>query len=558
MKTRTLEHRLLGIIVCSLLMMCCFHTPARAFQGVSDPETQYSYEPFLTPGDPRLRYLRFLQLDGTAPTLPLTIQPVPTRLVRHLYTEGRWAGRFRHIIGKQTSGAIGWGLLPVQMSSIWNSDIPQGQNERGLWAGRGLSTRIDLGLYAQVKYLTIQLAPALYYSQNNDFDTVPVDKAGYSTFINTWHQGRIDMPQRFGTDPITNIGWGQSFASLELHGISLRYGTQNLWWGPARYNPIVISNNARGFPHLSVGSAEPFPFLLGDWQATMIWGGLTESEWFDDDPDNDGRFLTGLVMDFQPAVLPGLTIGGSRIYYQYVPEDGLGFSDYFVFFESLFKENVATPDNPAGNDRSDQMISLYARWVMPESGFELYGEWARNDHTWDLRDLLQQPDHSRAYTIGLLKKIPGKEADYYLGAEITQLGRSMTTLVRASPTYYEHHIVRQGYTHLGQVLGAGIGPGSESQRIELTRLAEWGSAELAYTRIRWDNDAYYANIENIDPRLMWYGNDVSNLLSLRADVFRNGVMLQPELTYTWQLNRNIEVGTDAHNLRLSLSILLLL
>jgi len=540
-------------IMGNCLLLCLFLTcPINLCQA------QQAAETFLTPGDPRLRYLRFLQIDGTAPISPLTIQPVPGQLTHTAYTGGRWAGRFGRLTGETSSGTVQWGLLPVQMTTVWNSDIPQGQYERGLWAGRGLSTGFDLGLTVQMKNMTVQVAPTLYYSRNSDFDTVPVTREGYSEFINPWHQGRIDLPQRFGTEPFTDTGWGQSFAALDFGGVSLRYGTQNLWWGPARYNPIIMSNNARGFPHLSVGSAEPFPFLLGDWQATMIWGGLTESDWFDDDPDNDRRFITALVMDIQPAFLPGLTIGGSRMYYQYVPENGLGFSDYLVFFESLFKENITAPDNPTGNDQSDQMISLYARWVLPKSGFELYGEWARNDHNWDLRDFIQQPDHSRAYTVGLLKKIPGREADYYLGAEITQLGRSMTTLVRPSPTYYQHHIVRQGYTHLGQVLGAAIGPGSESQRFELTRLADWGSAELAYTRICWDNDAYYANIEAINPGRMWYGNDVSNLLSIRADLFRNGIMLQPELTYTWQLNRNISIGEDAHNLRLSLSILLFL
>jgi len=50
---------------------------------------------------------------------------------------------------------------------------------------------------------------------------------------------------------------------------------------------------------------------------------------------------------------------------------------------------------------SDQLFSLFARWVLPVYGVESYIEWGRADFPISVRDMLEQPDHSRAYTAGL-------------------------------------------------------------------------------------------------------------------------------------------------------------
>ena len=156
-----------------------------------------------------------------------------------------------------------------------------------------------------------------------------------------------------------------------------------------------------------------------------------------------------------------------------------------------------------------------------------------------------------AYTLGIQKSWNGKAAGYCLGLEVTQLGRSMTTLGRGSPPYYTHHRVRQGYTHDGMILGAGIGPGSESQSLALTRLSDRGAVEASFTRIRWDNDAYYSEI--VSQRGFW-GHDVSNILSIESIVLLDRFVLHPGIAYTWRMNRNFKTDGDAHNLRFSITV----
>jgi len=512
----------------------------------SDPVTA----PVMAPGDPRIEYLRYLQLTGRAPLEPLMILPLASRAATRVEGRGPWGAFFGTTRGTRTFGPIQIGLTPVRLRAVFNSDFPDAGNDGALWAGRGISSSLEAGLFATLSPVSVQFAPVVHFSQNRDFDTVPMDEAGYSEFIYPWHPKRIDLPQRFGTDQVRGIDWGQSAVAMTVAGIRARYGTMNLHWGPARYNPIIMSENAPGFPHFSLGSAEPFRLLGSRWEVSALWGTLRESDFFDDDPDNDRRYLSAFVGDVQPAFLPGLTLGGARVFYQYFPEDGLRPADYLRFLETLWKWSRRTSDNPSGEDDRDQLLSLFGRWVFPESGFEVYAEWARNDHSADLRDFIRQPDHSRAWTIGFQKALGGARAEYLLGAELTQLGRNMTAQVRPTPVYYTHHKVIHGYTHLGQMIGAMIGPGSESQRFELTRFTAQGATRLAFTRVRWDNDYYF---EAMAPTT-WNANDISNTLSLEQAVFLGSFLLSAEVAWIWRLNRNFILGRDAHNLRLQLSL----
>jgi len=117
----------------------------------------------------------------------------------------------------------------------------------------------------------------------------------------------------------------------------------------------------------------------------LIWGKLLESDYFDAQSFNDERYITGFTIAFNPKPVPNLTLGFSRVYYRTLPPEGLPVSDLFRVFEAFTKSSFTTDENLSGDDDFSQMLSLYGRWVFPDSGFELYGEWSRNDHSWDLR-----------------------------------------------------------------------------------------------------------------------------------------------------------------------------
>jgi hypothetical protein len=59
-------------------------------------------------------------------------------------------------------------------------------------------------------------------------------------------------------------------------------------------------------------------------------------------------------------------------------------------------------------------------------------------------------------------------------AELTQLQMPTKELIQQKGSWYTDAIISQGYTNQGQLLGAGIGPGANSQSIEVNWLKERG------------------------------------------------------------------------------------
>ena len=148
---------------------------------------------------------------------------------------------------------------------------------------------------------------------------------------------------------------------------------------------------------------------------------------------------------------------------------------------------------------SDQLGSIFFRWVLPTSSFEVYGEWARNDRWGDIHDLLLEPEHSQGYTLGL-QKVLGAGSDQLLtvSAELTHLEAAGTSRLRDSPTFYAHSYVLEGYTHQGQLLGAVVGPGGNQQYIGFTWYGPSGSLAVWFRRRVRDNDALYYWAERTD------------------------------------------------------------
>ena len=52
--------------------------------------------------------------------------------------------------------------------------------------------------------------------------------------------------------------------------------------------------------------------------------------------------------------------------------------------------------------------------------------------------------------------------------------------------------VRQGYTNYGQVMGAGIGPGGNSQMIDISWMKDFTKVGFLFERVVHNNDFYYA------------------------------------------------------------------
>lgn len=234
-----------------------------------------------------------------------------------------------------------------------------------------------------------------------------------------------------------------------------------------------------------------------------------------------------------------------------MPSSGVAFEDYFSVFQGLVKSGQVSAANPTGDDELDQLLSLFARWALVESGFEAYVEWARNDHAWNARDLLLEPEHSQAYTLGFQSVAAvSPERWIVLRGELTHLEAPPTFQLRPRGTYYTHGVVTQGYTHRGQIIGAGIGPGSNMQSLGIAYYAPWGVASMAVARRVRDNDAFWVWAEQNGAS--FDRHDVSFDLGGDIMLFSGERELGGGVTVSRQLNRYF-YGPDAWNVNLSAS-----
>lgn len=436
-------------------------------------------------------------------------------------------------------------LLPIVLKQQYNTNFPYEWNDGSMISAKGYQTQLSLGAYFKKGIFSLQLQPELVFAQNSSFQTFPsqqndtVWKTYYNTVLNL-----IDAPERFGSKPYLKLFPGQSSFRINYRKLSLGISTENLWWGPGVRNSLVMSNNAPGFPHLSFNSSQPLASSIGSFEWQLISGQLKSSGILPDTTrkfngrslyvpkPSDDRYLNGLIVTWQPKWTKGLFIGFSRVFYQYQSDVPSTFNGYLPVFGKLFKRGLTNEDEK----KRDQMLSLFFRFILPAEKAEFYAEYGRNDHSQNSRDLLLEPEHSRAYIIGFSKTFERSSSDMRLFGEIANLQMPSTILLRAQESWYTHYQVRDGYTNYGQVIGAGIGPGSSCQTFGL----DWGHSynKIGGTieRVVHNNDFYYSAFA---PTEQWQKHWVDLSLNLNKSwikkriVYDAGISFINSLNYEW-------------------------
>jgi len=429
--------------------------------------------------------LRLAQLEGRAP-----VEGLMLRSTSSLMDPRRSGGTPRTFT-----------IVFPDFTLVSNSTLPFGQNDGALWAGKGANLRVLAGFTISAGPLRAVVIPELAYSSNNRLNINPADPrfvkavpAGRSVYSNPSNvfPYSIDMPWRFGGEGFTKIYPGQSSVSVTAGPIEAGAATENEWWGPAIVNPIVMGDNAPGFPHGFIRTSHPVNTIVGRLDARWIVGGLKESDYFDDNPDNDVRALSSLAIAWKRNAESGVTLGFLRSVFSATN----GYSDVAGHsFDAL--KNTGHPNARATNDStmipgSDQIFSLFAQWALPRYGLESYVEWGRAEFPVSFRDFLKQPEHSRGYTAGVQWSKPiGADARFRAQGEFTNVEQSSTFRFRPIGSWYTSRSVIQGYTNEGQLIAAGIGPGSSSQWFAADYFK--GSWLLGVTagRVRFNNDAFF-------------------------------------------------------------------
>jgi hypothetical protein len=477
-------------------------------------------------------------------------------------------------------------MLPIDYNIEFNSHHPYNRNNGSMIPNRGYQHIMSGGIYAEIGPLSIQLKPEYLFSENKDFEGFGEGPNGHYSEIwakrySLWN--KIDMPERFGEKKHNKTLIGQSSIKLNYKGLSFGVSNENIWWGPSIRNSIMMSNHARGFKHITFNTTKPLKTKIGNFEWQVISGRLESSGFTPPNTDfkhagtkiyvpkinqlgetNDWRYLQGYSITYSPKWISGLSLGFTRwvqmyaalVKGKYTWLDGN--PTWFPAFKNLFRKKDAFENYEA---QTNQAAGLFLRWLWKDSKAEIYAEYHHNDSKQNLRDLLLDSDHSRAVTIGIQKVFEIKSANYLFSWEWTQMEQTASRLLRNAGSWYAHSWSYDGYTNEGEVLGASIGPGSNSHYFALNRIKKEEKIGIALEIIDQDNDFYHEAFSSAqDPRRYWkdFNLHINFSKKYKNLWLSSNLMYSRSLNYQWDLDDTATTyyhpGNDVNNFHATIKL----
>ncbi|MGA2384168.1 MAG: hypothetical protein ABSG61_12120 [Gemmatimonadales bacterium] len=490
-------------------------------------------------------YLRYLQTLGEVALYPWGVRAFSPAEVDRLVprdTLHPWEVRYDLTPRAGRGFSVDW--VAPGASVRYNSTFPYGFNDGPIWAGRGVTAAAQAGVALRWGVLSVTVAPMAFLAQNAPFPLMANGETGTLAYGDGALPEQIDLPQRFGGGVYPRVDPGQSTARLDWGALAFGVTTANQYWGPATEFPYILGNNAAGFPQAFVGTAHPLDLWLLRVHFRLLWGRLSQSAFSPETASAGVRYATGIDLDLTSHWVPGLEIGVTRFSHQPWPAGGLLHAD---LLEVLRYQEAA---NAAGKTTDYQLASAYIRWVLPHSGFEVYGEYGRQDYSMNLRDITEEPDHDGGYTIGL-RKVMRRAGNQLVAvrAEVENMQPSVLAQGRPTSQFYTHTIdLRQGHTQLGQVLGSVAAVGGGGSVVAVDAYSPSGRWTFSWTRILRQQRGNAPITGQPDLK----GLDVQHELAIERLAFLGRYDLLAHVGLVYEFNRYFQ--KDAFNLNLVVSV----
>jgi hypothetical protein len=466
----------------------------------------------------------------------------PETASTNLYLSGVKQGLFCRIYGPE------W-------YNSYNTAAPYGQNDGALWQGRGYNTSLTGGIRLEGYGLELTLKPQVCFQQNLEFEIMP--SAYDSEYGYFWGYGNnlgIDIPQRFGNSSFWTYDWGDSEIRYTWKTATIGFGTQTVWLGPAWLNPMLGSNNAGTYPKFDIGLRKTnviLPFcntFIGEVEGRINIGYLSESDYFDNDSTNDHNMITSFNMSFAPSFIPYFTIGATKVCLS-------KWQDFETYYLNPFYDS---------NNNEDQKASIYLDWLIPNVGFEIFGELGVDDYAWDK---ISNPFHTMVYTVGMKQIVPLWRAAKEKGirSEIVfewnnfEMSQDFQ-LQWAYMGYYSHSLISQGYTQRGQLLGAGSGSFGNSQYLGYTVYYPKGSVSLYFHRNCPDvnyvlNKAVYSGVTEELLQYVWSIYKTYMTIGISSSTYlTKSFMITSGFNYTYIHYNFYKDDTDLNTIQISFSV----
>jgi hypothetical protein len=355
---------------------------------------------------------------------------------------------------------------------VWyNTSSANPERDGAVWQGRGITLAGTAGVRGRIGAVTMAFQPLVGVAENAPFP--PAGDAQQGDFRDPYYGSGIDLPYRFGNGAQLFLDPGESHFGIEWRRIGIGITSAAQHWGPAHFYPLVIGTEAAGYPR-AFAETRRFPIglgsLVGNWQVGL----LRASEQSMRPAGEDSRVGSAAMFAFIPRGLAGLEIGGTRFFHVRREAGTLGWSTATLPFSGVLKKS--SRDTLIGG--FNQLASAFLRMAPPQSGIELYGEFYREDHSVDLRDLLAQPDHASAFSVGLQRT--RRIADQLRVFTIEHVNSRISHLARrrGQSVIYIHSALVEGHTFRGQPLGSLAAMGGGATMVAWHRSAASRSSEL--------------------------------------------------------------------------------
>jgi hypothetical protein len=383
-----------------------------------------------------------------------------------------------------------------------NSLQPISFNDGNMYPSRGWQERYSYGLNLKLLIFDINYQPEKIAVQNLRQEYYAGNTLDGNFMFKYFGMvaNNIDNFRQFGYDQIEETTLGQSRAGIKFKYIAAGVSNENIWWGPGKRNSLVFTNNAAGFQHYYLKTAEPIKTYIGSFELAGVVGKLETTKFTDVDQlllnacevckvykNLDEREVDGITINYQPKWIPNFYIGYaySRQFYRNA-KDVIGETVNF-FSKDLPKQEIG---------------SMFFRFAMPEDHAEFYGEMGLpNEAPWPWKFFKEKM--RPGFVFGATKLVPLKLFESYLSLNVEftqlQLMNPKDIFYFGYPNsggkpngWYTNTIVRQGYSNKGQLLGASIGPGSNNQSISLSWNKGYNKAGIFVERTVYNNDFYYS------------------------------------------------------------------
>lgn len=432
------------------------------------------------------------------------------------------------------------------------SKRPYGWGDYGMIPTPGLQWYASGGGSLKWRGFSLTIVPEIVFAQNKSYSGF---KGFGSTFFDArrftyWNIG--DNPERYGSAGRLKLGFGQSSLSYGFGAFEIALATHNIWWGPGQFNSLTFSNNATGFPHISINTRKPAKTFLGNFEFQLLSGRLESERYAPTQSDSlnslyfkpyrdKWRYLNALIVSWNPKWVNGLHIGATRTVQTFADSVSADFINVLPVFWGVTKKSVGSDLIGESDNGRSQQITMFGRYVSKVAKAEIYFEFGRRDHAYNWRDFIISPEHARAYILGFNKLIKINESTYLIRGEMTQQQESINRYQRYSglgggAAWHTNGSIG-GFTNFDQPLGVGIGTGSNVQTLEVSKIEGVNKMGLQFERLANNQDFYYKAQLQETERKPWVDLSIGFLYDKKFDNLLLSSKLQfiQAYNYQWQL-----------------------